>query len=170
LSVFKKSQDRIRSMSLIHEKMYQSSDLAHINITEYFNLLARNLISSYSINKHISLELDVNVDKLSIDTLIPLGLIINELITNSIKYAFDGKTAGKISVFLGISEDKMYKLIISDNGQGIKSGASIKNPSTMGMELIGILVEQIDGTIERRPQKGTSYLILFLGLGKDKLR
>jgi len=169
LSVFKKSQDRIKSMSLIHEKMYQSSDLAHINITEYINLLARNLITSYSIGKHISLELEVNVDKLSIDTLIPMGLIINELITNSIKYAFDGKKAGKISVFLGTTEDHRYKLIISDNGQGIKSGASIKKPSTMGMELISILVEQIDGTIERRPQKGTSYLILFLGLGKDKL-
>ena len=169
LSVFKKSQDRIKSMSLIHEKMYQSSDLAHINITEYINLLAGNLISSYSIDKHISLDLKVTVEKLSIDTLIPLGLIINELITNSIKYAFKGKKAGKITVFLSTTEDRQYKLIISDNGMGIKSGASIVKPSTMGMELVRILVEQIDGTIERRPQKGTSFLILFKGLGKDKL-
>ena len=169
LSIFKKSQDRIKSMSLIHEKMYQSADLAHIDITEYINLLAGNLIRSYSIDKHISLDLQITVDKLSIDTLIPMGLIINELITNSIKYAFDGKTAGKISVLLGKTEDRRYKLIVSDNGQGIKTDASITKPSTMGMELIRILVEQIDGTIERRPQKGTSYLIVFKGLGKDKL-
>jgi len=169
LNVFKKSQDRIKSMSLIHEKMYQSSDLTHINITEYINLLTSNLINSYSIDKHISLDLKVTVDKLSIDTLIPMGLIINELITNSIKHAFEGKNAGKISVFLGTTEDRRYKLIISDNGLGIQSGASIDKPSTMGMELIRILVGQIDGTIERRPQKGTSFLILFKGLGKDKL-
>ncbi|MBL4657142.1 MAG: hypothetical protein JKX73_04020 [Flavobacteriales bacterium] len=169
LSVFKKSQDRIKSMSLIHEKMYQSSDLAHIDITEYINLLAGNLISSYSIDKHISLDLQISVEKLSIDTLIPMGLVINELITNSIKYAFEGRTAGKISVFLGTTEDRNYKLIVSDNGQGIKSGASIDKPSTMGMELVRILVEQIDGTIERRPQKGTSFLIVFKGIGKDKL-
>jgi two-component sensor histidine kinase len=156
-------------MSLIHEKMYQSSDLAHINITEYINLLTSNLINSYSIDKHISLDLKVTVDKLSIDTLIPMGLIINELITNSLKYAFEGKNAGKISVFLGTTENRRYKLIISDNGLGIQSGASIDKPTTMGMELISILVTQIDGTIERRPQKGTSFLILFIGLGKDKL-
>jgi len=169
LSVFQKSQDRIKSMSLIHEKMYQSSDLAHIDITEYIHLLAGNLISSYSIDKHISLDLQITVDKLTIDTLIPMGLIINELITNSIKYAFEGKNAGKISVFLGITQDRRYKLIVSDNGGGIKTGVSIDNPSTMGMELVRILVEQIGGTIERRPQKGTSYLIRFGGIGKDKL-
>ena len=156
-------------MSLIHEKMYQSSDLTHLNITEYINLLTSKLINSYSIDKHISLDLKVTVDKLSIDTLIPMGLIINELITNSIKHAFEGKNAGKISVFLGTTEDRRYKLIISDNGLGIQSGASIDKPSTMGMELIRILVGQIDGTIERRPQKGTSFLILFKGIGKDKL-
>jgi two-component sensor histidine kinase len=149
--------------------MYQSSDLTHINITEYINLLTSNLINSYSIDKHISLDLKVTVDKLSIDTLIPMGLIINELITNSIKHAFEGKNAGKISVFLGTTEDRRYKLIISDNGLGIQSGASIDKPSTMGMELIRILVAQIDGTIERRRQKGTSFLILFQGIGKDKL-
>lgn len=169
LSVFQKSQDRIKSMSLIHEKMYQSADLAHIDITEYINLLAGNLISSYSIEKHISLDLQVTVEKLTIDTLIPMGLIINELITNSLKYAFEGKKAGKISVFLGTTEDRQYKLIVSDNGQGIKTGASIDKPSTMGMELVRILVEQINGTIERRPQKGTSYLIIFKGLDRDKL-
>jgi two-component sensor histidine kinase len=156
-------------MSLIHEKMYQSTDLAHINITEYFNLLAGNLISSYSIDKHISLDLQVTVDKLSIDTLIPLGLIMNELITNSIKHAFEGKKAGKISVFLGTTEDRRYKLIISDNGNGMKTGVPVGKSATMGMELIKVLIEKIDGAIERRPQKGTSFVILFQGLEKDRL-
>jgi len=169
LSIFRKTQDRIKSMSLIHEKMYQSNDLAHINITEYLNLLAANLISSYTIDKHISLDIQASVKKLSIDTLIPMGLIVNELMTNSIKYAFKGKKAGKISVFLGTTEDRRYKLIISDNGSGMKTGVPDGKSETMGMELIKTLVEKINGTIELRSQKGTSFLILFLGHQKDRI-
>jgi len=156
-------------MALIHEKMYQSADLAHINISEYINLLAHNLIKSYSVDKHISLDVQVSVSKLSIDSLIPMGLIINELITNSIKYAFEGKKAGKIYIFLDNTEDRMYKMTIGDNGVGIKEAIDPKNPGTMGMELVHILVEQLDGTIERRDQKGTAFRILFRGIGKDRI-
>jgi len=169
LSMFQKSQDRIKSMSLIHEKMYQSSDLAHINLTEYINLLANNLISSYSIDKHIKPDIRISVKQLSIDTLIPIGLIINELVTNSIKYAFEDKSTGKISISLDVTEDRNYKLIVGDNGIGIKDDISFEKPISMGMELIKILVEQIDGEIKKKDQKGTVYMILFKGLGKDKI-
>ena len=169
LNMFKKSQDRIKAMSLIHEKMYQSSDLAHIDIKEYLNLLSHNLISAYSLDKHITLDIQVSVKKLSIDTLIPMGLIINELVTNSIKYAFEGKSAGKISIFFDVTESRRYKLIVGDNGIGLKDEISLDEPISMGMELIKILVSQIDGEIEQRDQKGTVFKIMFKGLGKDRI-
>ncbi|PCH95059.1 MAG: hypothetical protein COB85_04940 [Bacteroidetes bacterium] len=167
--IFQKSMDRIKSMALIHEKMYMSADLAHINITEYVNLLAHNLIKSYSYDKHITLDVQISVESLEIDTLIPMGLILNELITNSIKYAFENKTAGKIHIFLDTTEDRKYKLIVGDNGIGTSKDILEESTGTLGMELVRILVEQIDGTIEKKDQKGTVFKILFRGLGKDKI-
>ena len=167
--IFQKSMDRIKSMALIHEKMYMSADLAHINISEYVNLLAHNLIKTYSLEKHITLDVQISVESLEIDTLIPLGLIMNELITNSIKYAFENRTAGKIHIFLDTTEDRHYKLIIGDNGIGTSKNILDESTGTLGMELIRILVEQIDGTIEKKAQKGTVFKILFRGLGRDKI-
>ncbi|HHZ64344.1 MAG TPA: hypothetical protein EYN51_02405, partial [Flavobacteriales bacterium] len=168
-AVFQKSMDRIKSMSLIHEKMYMSADLAHINIKEYVNLLAHNLIKSYSYDKHITLDVQVSVESLEIDTLIPMGLIMNELITNSIKYAFENRNAGKIHIFLDTTEDRQYKLIVGDNGIGSGKNILEENTGTLGLELVRILVEQIDGTIEKKAQKGTVFKIIFRGLGADKI-
>jgi two-component sensor histidine kinase len=168
MEMFSKSIDRIKSMAIIHEKLYKSKDLAHIDIEDYMNLLAHGLINSYNLDKHIKTDIEILVKQLSIDTLIPIGLIINELLTNSIKHAFEGKTVGKISIFMDVTDDRKYKLVVGDDGKGIKKKKADEE-ETLGMELIKILVDQIDGTIERKKQKGTVYKILFRGIGKDKI-
>jgi len=168
IEMFSKSIDRIKSMAIIHEKLYKSTDLTHIDIEDYLHLLAHGLINSYNLDKHIKTDIEILVKQLSIDTLIPIGLIINELLTNSIKHAFEGKTVGKISIFMDVTDDRKYKLIVGDDGKGFKKKKA-DDEDTLGMELIKILVDQIDGTIERRKQKGTVYKILFRGIGKDKI-
>jgi two-component sensor histidine kinase/streptogramin lyase len=169
MEMFSKSIDRIKSMAIIHEKLYKSKDLTHIDIQDYLTVLAHGLINSYNLDKHIVTDIEILVKQLTIDTLIPVGLIINELLTNSIKHAFEDQPVGKIFIFMDVTDDRKYKLVVGDDGKGISKKKSEKPKETLGMELIKILVEQIDGTIERKKQKGTVYKILFRGIGKDKI-
>ncbi len=163
LELFDEAKNRIRSMALIHEKMYQSGDLSQIYVQDYVVSLTNDLIATYAINCNIFLDLTIDNSKLGIDTLIPLGLLINEIISNSLKYAFKNAEKGIISIHLSIHKPKNNcTLIIGDNGIGMEKGTLLKEDGTsLGMELIKVFVEQLDGKITRLDKKGTFFKIEF---------
>ena len=161
LDVLKESQNRVTSMSMIHEKLYQSSDFMHVDIGEYIEKLVTDLLYSYAIPKgQIVPVMDYDNIELNIETSIPCGLIISELVSNSLKYAFpEGKT-GEITVSLHDSEDG-YILVVSDNGVGLPENLEFTRTDSLGLELVNNLVDQIDGTIELDKRNGTKFVIKF---------
>lgn len=156
-------QNRVRSMSLIHQKMYQTKDLSSVNIEEYIEDLSASLLQTYRLSNRIELDVQVEVNKFKSDTLTPLGLLINEVMSNSLKHAFGENQPGKIFVRLKkCAEDGQFQLIIGDNGTGIPENREIGKTNTFGTELIGALTEQLNGSIKRlRHLPGTVYEILF---------
>lgn len=159
--LFEECQNRILSMAMIHEKLYKSKDLANINVEEYIRTLTESLIRSYSTDKKVLLNVTCSVEKIGIDTLMPLGLILNELISNSLKYAFEGKQNGEINISLHKRENEKLEMIVSDNGIGLPPDFSWENANTLGIELIKTLVEQINGTVEIKRDWGTVFKIIF---------
>ena len=156
----KESQNRIRSMALIHEKLYQSSDLAVIDFREYVRSLIVSLARSYVLNPALKFEVDIEDVSFDIDTAIPCGLIINELISNCLKYAFPGGAAGNIRVALRRS-DTLYSLTVSDDGVGLPPGFDFQNTVSLGLQLVITLTGQLNGTIEHPEGKGTTFVISF---------
>ncbi|MBS3819617.1 PAS domain S-box protein [bacterium] len=161
LAMFKESQDRIRSMALIHEKLYQSEDLAQVDFSRYIQNFASYLFHTYRVDPN-SIRLHTDIEKFSIDinTAIPLGLIINELLSNSLKHAFPEGGEGDIYVKLQ-SYKRARKLTIQDNGVGLPENVDLKGRDTLGMQLITSLVKQIKGIMEVKRKKGTTFIIDF---------
>lgn len=166
LDLFDECQNRIISMALIHEKMYEAHNLSNINIEEYITELAQNLLRSYRLNQRIDLEIDVKVETLSLDTLIPLGLLLNELISNSLKHAFKTRESGKITVQLERNAKGMYELVVGDNGVGLPADFNFSSANTLGMELVVTLTSQLEGNISRLPKEGSYFKMVFKGLEK----
>lgn len=159
---FQESQTRVRSMALIHEKLYRSGNFARINIGEYVGSLAAYLVQTYQANAgKVLLNFKCETIFLDIDTAVPVGLILNELISNALKHAFPKNTSGEISIALFTSEDKLWHLIVSDNGAGLPAGLDVTNTSSLGLELVNNLVEQIDGRLQITNNKGLRYEIAF---------
>jgi len=168
LEMLRESQDRIRSMSLIHERLYQSKDLAKVNFSQYVESLARYLFQSYKIlPESVVLEVKTGAVSLNINKAIPCGLILNELISNSLKYAFPflhteerrGKK-GKISIELSPVKDKVL-LLFKDNGIGLPEDLNIETASSFGLQLVTTLVGQLNGTMEIEKKPGATFRILF---------
>lgn len=175
--LFRDSQNRVKSMALIHEKLYQSANLAEVDFKEYIKNLTTDLIRSYGVAPGaISLSINVNKISLGVNTAIPCGLIINELLTNSIKHAFkvsessespigpfmspNGKKS-KINIELHqITEDE-YKLIFSDNGIGLPENFEFKDIKSLGLRLVNSLTEQLNGKINLKQGNGTKFIITF---------
>lgn len=169
LDLFDECQNRIISMALIHEKMYEAHDLSNINIEDYITELAQNLLRSYRLSQRIELDIHVGIDALTLDTLIPLGLLLNELISNSLKHAFkDHKEDGAITINLERSPNGLFALEVGDNGVGLPEDFSFNNAHTLGMELVETLTSQLDGKIERVNKPGTHFKIEFKGLEKER--
>ncbi len=163
--MFMESMNRIRTMSLLHAKLYESDDLAKIDFGEYLSTLTSFLFQSYGVNSEVvAYEIDVGDIHLSIDTGIPCGLIANELISNALKYAFPEGRKGKISLFLKETADSEYELRISDDGVGLPEGIDIGAKDTLGMQLIGSLTDHLDGTVEIDRSGGTAFVIRFKDL------
>ena len=160
MSIIKESEDRVQSMSLVHEKLYQSDLMATIDFAEYLRSLAERLISSYSVFDNIQLHLDTAPLMLSINTAIPCGLIVNEILTNSIKYAFPHERKGDIFIKLDVADAKIF-LKISDNGIGLPADIDFKKIKSLGLKLIQILIDQIDGNMEITSDNGTSFSLSF---------
>jgi PAS domain S-box-containing protein len=162
---FRDSQDRIRSMALIHEKLYRSKDLSHIDFAEYVGSLTAYLYRTYATGGNVSLALDIRDVWLDIDVAIPCGLIINELTSNAFKYAFPDQRPGTISISLMRSDDR-YVLKVGDDGQGLPPGLDFRNTLSLGLMLVSSLVEQLDGTIALDCVAGTCFTITFSGSRK----
>lgn len=161
LSALQDCQARIKSMAFIHESLYQSNDLAAVNFTEYIRTLCNNLLYSFQASGNaVKLDLQVEDVSLSLDAAISCGLIVNELISNSFKYAFEKGKKGLILVKLKKTREG-HELIISDNGVGIPKNVDYKNSNSLGLQLVMGLVDQIDGKIDCEIKKGTKFIINF---------
>ncbi|WP_209681461.1 histidine kinase dimerization/phosphoacceptor domain -containing protein [Methanohalophilus levihalophilus] len=159
LDAFKNSRDRVRTMALVHEKLYQSEDMESIDFADYSKNLINYLSQSYVLRKSdVNIELEVEDVFLGVDTAVPLGIIINELVSNALKYAFEDK--GQITIELKKFNSE-YKLIVSDNGIGLPENLDVENTDSLGLQLVYTLVEQIDGKIDLDTTSGTKFTITF---------
>ncbi len=163
IHMFRDLQDRIMSMALVHERLYKSKDLSNVNLKDYVSDLANTLITGYKINRDkLSLRLDIEDFTLSIDTLMPCGLIINELMTNSLKYAFVDGREGQISIKGQVSAESEIKLVYSDNGIGFPEGFDFTKVETLGLRLInGLITGQLRGKIEITTRPETVFTFSF---------
>ena len=167
-NVLYESQNRIKSMAIVHEMLYQSNDLVTINFSKYIESLVNDLFYSYGVKSNIKIILDAEPVLLNIETAIPCGLIIIELVSNSLKYAFPDDMPGKIIVTL-YSNDNTFELIISDNGTGLPESIDFKNVnSSLGLQLVNLLVKQLDGSIKLDKTEGTKFIIKFKELEYNK--
>ena len=153
------SKNRIKSISLIHEKLYNSKSLSDVNLKEYITDLLEELVKTYN-SGSTKIELKAEIDNLDIDskTAINIGLIVNELCTNSLKYAFINKKSGIISLSFKAVNGKSAKLIYKDNGIGLPKDFNFSNAKTLGMQLLKSFIEQIDGTIKINREDGLEYI------------
>lgn len=162
LGLFEESNNRVKTMALIHEKLYQSPNLARINAQEYINNLTNNLVHSYSVfNHNIKLCLDIDNIFLDIDTAIPCGLIINELVSNSLKYAFIEKDDGLVLLKLSLNKSQGITLLVKDNGVGLQEDLKIEEVDSLGLQLVYNLTEQLEGKIKIERGQGTYFEINF---------
>ncbi len=170
LEAFRESQNRVASMALIHEELYQGKDMETLDFAAYLRELTSELLSSYTVgNERVSLKLDIEQIYLGMDTSVPLGIIVNELVSNSLKHAFTAGKEGEIRISLFGPEnyeiedekDLQFTLSIADNGKGFPEKSDFKNMDSLGLQLVNILVEQIEGCIELKRDSGTEFKITF---------
>lgn len=159
--MFEETQNRVLSIARLHEQMYNSENLKEINIKTHFTPLIKDLIKDYNMGVKINLNIDLPDVEMSSKTLIPLGLIINEMISNSLKYAFVGKTEGVITIEIKPIGAVMFEMIIGDNGVGMPKDFDFENSTSLGTQLIHIFTEQLNGTIKRLEHEGTFFKIEF---------
>ncbi|MBU4535648.1 MAG: PocR ligand-binding domain-containing protein [Euryarchaeota archaeon] len=161
LKFIRDSQNRVKSMAIIHEKLYESSDLSRISFKGYLHNLLSYLYDSYTIHPgRVKLKPVVNDFSFNIDTAIPLGLIINELISNSLKYAFPDKREGELFIHLEKAGEK-FKLVVADDGIGFPDNVDFENTTTLGLQLVNKLTQQLDGSITLDNKKGSKFTIKF---------
>jgi two-component sensor histidine kinase len=161
-AMLNESRDRVRSMALIHEKLYQSEDERGISFSGYVRDLAAHLRHSYAGNSEaIAVGIDMEDVSLDMDASVPCGLIINELLSNALKYAFPGGRRGNIAIRLRRAGAGTLDLTIGDDGIGLPQGIDVRNPATLGLRIVNILVEQLRGTLMVNPGPGTSFTISF---------
>jgi two-component sensor histidine kinase len=150
----------IWAIALVHQQLYESEDMMEINFNEYLNALARRLKSAYSAGDELKVQVKAEKVSINLDTALPVGLIVNELLSNSFKHAFSPGDQGLIEVEL-LREDNSYVMTISDSGKGLPEGFAFETSSSFGLSLVRSLVEQLDGDLEFTREPGTSFTIRF---------
>ena len=151
-------------MALIHERFYQTDGLSRIDFDDYIKRLAENLMQSFRLNaSKVSLVIHAEKISLDIDTAVPCGLIINEIVSNSLKHAFKGDRKGEILIELKQTEPDKFLLIIGDNGVGMPEGFTLETSDSLGIQLIQALTDQLEGKmlVENEPGNGVKYIINF---------
>ena len=169
LKAFRESQNRVISMALIHEELYKGGGFEALNFSSYIEKLVENLFQTYSVgNIDISLNMDLMENAFfDMDTAVPLGMIINELVSNSFKHAFKGRERGEIRIKLHqrrkrkVNESTSFILTVSDNGIGIPENLEIEDLDSLGMQLVTSLVDQLDGELELKRNNGTEFVMKF---------
>lgn len=181
VEAFKDSQNRVISMALIHEELYKSKDMVTLDFASYLQRLATDFLNSHAVKDQINLKLNLEPVYLGMETAIPLGIIVNELISNSLKHAFQPGKNGKISISLCKTDDcagmhenytdsanrgkseryLQYTLVVADNGPGISKEIDIENSDSLGLQIVNVLVNQIEGHLELKRDAGTEFRISF---------
>jgi PAS domain S-box-containing protein len=176
LEAFRESQNRVISMALIHEELHKGGGFETLNFSPYIKELSENILHTYSVgNNYISLKMDLVENAFfDMDTSVPLGIIVNELVSNSFKHAFAGRSKGEIRIKLGREENGEwigstnegfrttdFNLTVSDNGVGIPENIKVKELESLGLQLVTTLVDQLDGELELKRNNGTEFIIKF---------
>ncbi len=159
-SAFLSSQNRVQSMGILHQKLYQSEHLAFIEMKNYFKNLSENILDSYNETDRIMVDIEMNEIEMDVDTAVPVGLIVNELLTNSLKYAFPDGKKGNIKLVLESADKENFTLKISDNGIGKSQNTKTKGTG-FGTQLVDLLTRQIDGKLQENNENGTEISINF---------
>jgi two-component sensor histidine kinase len=159
---FQVSQDRLQAMLLIHEQLYRSENLREISFGEFIERQAHELWRAYGVDSE-RVILDIRADgvRMDIEKAIPCGLIVTELLTNALKYAFPSEKAGKIIIQLLAAQDARVALTISDNGVGLPDSFDIRHVNSLGMRLVCALTDQLEGSIKLTREGGTEFMIQF---------
>jgi len=161
--MFRESQGRVRAIATVHEKLHQSGSVARVDVAEYLRGLALQLLSAHAGADRIKLRIDVDPLELGLDTAIPCGLIVNELVSNALEHAFPGRTSGEIRIEMGLMDGGGLRLRIADDGIGLPDPAP-SNHGGLGLELVEALTDQLDGTLEVTRNGGTAFTIRFAEL------
>lgn len=154
--VMQASQNRVQSMGIIHQKLYQGKNLASIEMLDYFKNLCENILDVFGANDQVEIVYEMNPVELDVDTAVPIGLIVNELLTNSLKYAFPGGEKGRIALSLKEIENHRLHLVVADNGIG-KSRDVRPSGTGFGTQLVKLLTNQLQGTLQADYQQGTQW-------------
>jgi len=162
LSILRESQDRIKSMSFVHESLYQSDTLSEVNFAEYIRNIATNLYHSYGRPQGgIDLRFDLEPVFINLDTSIPCGLVINELVSNALKYAFEGREKGTIDIHLSRLSEKKLRLKVEDDGVGLPENFDVETAESLGLQLVTTLATQVSGTLTVERENGTRFTLDF---------
>jgi two-component sensor histidine kinase len=173
LEKFRESQNRVRSMALVHEKLYESKDLSKINFCEYIESFMDVVNRSYNITEgrvKLHVNMDVKDSNFNIDTAIPCALLLNELVSNAFKYAFPDKREGNLYFSFRQKGKNAYQMEVKDDGIGIPKNILSGKSVSLGLQLVDMLAEQINGKITLSSKKGTSFRIDFLSEPERKIR
>ena len=163
ITLLRESQDRIRSMSFIHESLYQNTNFTQVDFAQYIEGLCSNLVMSYSLSGRVLLKTELVPLMLDLDKAIPCGLVLNELISNALKHAFPDGRNGVINIDLQ-QQGESVRITVADDGNGFPEGYNEERDRGLGMELVELLIDQLDGSVERMSgtgEPGTTYLITF---------
>lgn len=161
-TLFKETENRIRAMSLVHEKLYQSQNLVEIDLGQYLEEMVTALVRSMVIGDRIRVQIDCAKVAVSIDNIVPLGLAVNEIITNSLKHGFPGDGKGTIFVTLSVDSTGVVELVAGDNGIGLPEGIDIGSVRSFGMQItVNLIEKQLRGSLEIDRSNGTRYRIRF---------
>lgn len=156
LMQFQESQGRIRSMALIHEKLYQSESLAQVDLADYMQTLVSILMRTYSANVNVKLTFRLNPTAVSIDTAVPVGLMLNELVTNALKYAFPSGRAGNLLIALDTDTDGQLALCVQDDGIGLQPDFQFEHAETLGLRLVRMFAKQLRANVALQSSPGNT--------------
>ena len=160
--IFQETERRIRAMALVHEKLYQSKNLSEIDLGSYLEEVVSSLVANMAMDGKVTLQMDTEPVAINIDYAIPLGLVINEIVTNSVKHAFPGNRSGSVSVTLKKENDGQIILNVGDDGKGLPKEIDIDNCNTFGMQMVYSLIKmQLKGSVLLGRDNGTSFQICF---------
>jgi two-component sensor histidine kinase len=160
--LFLDARDRVRSMALVHEKFYESHNLARIELGEYLHSLMKDLLRAHTgLASTVRFRIEQERVFLPVDLAIPCGLIVNELATNALKHAFYGRADGEIAIDLRLLDDQRIRIVIGDDGCGLPRGLDWGKSDTLGLRLVRMLTEQLNGTLELQDGPGTAFQLTF---------